>query len=75
MILIFQRPGISFQILPIPDYAFFKEGGLPRSGRPRILVKDKASDRSSFTSDAVAWRAVSPESWRFPASRNSFDYL
>ena len=34
-----------------------------------------ASDRNSFTSGDVAWRAVSPERRRFSASRNSLDQL
>ena len=34
-----------------------------------------ASERNSLTSGVVACRAVSPDSWRLPASKNSFDHL
>ena len=37
--------------------------------------KARDSERSSFTSGDVDWRSVSPDSRRFPASRNSFDHL
>ena len=38
--------------------------------RPEDLLGDKDSERNSFTSGNVAWRAVSPDKRRLPASRN-----
>ena len=35
----------------------------------------KGEDVSNYSLDDVAWRSVSPDSRRFPASRNSFDHL
>jgi hypothetical protein len=56
------------------------QAGLDRAGQAvgvdvaaTASVKADASARGSFTSEAGAGRAVSPESLRLPASRNSLD--
>ena len=72
----------SFVVAPIPDHTFFEQSVIQRQVGDNLLQgRGFRSQLVHFrrsrlaTSGEVAWRAVSPESRFFPASRNSLDQL